>query len=64
MRKTKDYMEKYMGVKCHTIDLYLCRPEFSHIKKRKERKICYYDNLTFEDLEKLRLMILNRRYRY
>lgn len=63
MRRTQEYLEKYLNVKHNTIDLYLCRLEFKHIKRYKEKKTWYYDNITFNDIETMYNLIKRRRRR-
>ena len=43
-----------LDVKTCTLDLYLCRAEFAHIKKKKFRNEWIYQNISINDLKKLK----------
>lgn len=56
------YLEKLVGASIYTIDTYLCRAEFSHIKResRKNKEI-YYFCVTNKDVERLKELIEARK---
>lgn len=45
---------KLINVKQQTLNLYLCRSDFSHIKQFFKGKHLYYYNLSLKDIEKLK----------
>ena len=57
---TPDYLEKQIGVSIKTIQLYLCRSEFSHVKRVSRKRIERYYNITNYDIERLKELIRRR----
>lgn len=56
-----NYLEKILGVSIKTIDVYLCRYEFSHIQReviKKQPNRYYY--MTNDDINLLKKLIENR----
>lgn len=60
---TPNYLEKCIGVSIKTINVYLCRAEFAHIKRVSRKKIERYYNVTNYDIEQLKQLIRKRNHK-
>jgi hypothetical protein len=61
MRYEKSKLEEILERKYHTITIYLCRAEFSHIKIERNSKGIFLNNVTNRDIAALKKIILSRR---
>lgn len=52
-------LAKEIGCCVNTLQIYICRSEFSHIKYLKDNKhFAYYDNVEKSDINKIKKLIL------
>ena len=55
-----DELEKILNRKRCTIKLYLDRAEFSHIDRCRDKSVQYFTNITEQDIENLKKLLINR----